>query len=228
MEFRGHQKSSFIDYPDKIATVYFTGGCNFNCPYCHNSGLIKNTGEIIKEKDVFEFLKKREKMIDAICISGGEPTLHRDLFFFLRKIRNFDYLIKLDTNGSRPNILKKLIGEKLLDYIAMDVKAPLEKYNKVAGSRVDIDNIQQSINIIKSFDIDYEFRTTICKELLDLQDIERISMLLKGSKKYVLQNFRDGETVLEGKGKFTSYLKSELQEVGEKIKHLFEQFTIRY
>lgn len=227
IEFKGHQKSSFIDYPDKICTVLFTGGCNFKCPYCHNSELVENLGETVTEDFVFNFLDSRKKMIDAVCISGGEPTLHDGLYDFIRKLKYRGYFVKLDTNGTAPDILDKLIKDKLVDYVAMDIKAPISKYVRVTNSKVDIDKIAKSISIIKASDIDYEFRTTVCKELLTKEDILIIAECLKGSKRYYLQNFKDGNTVLGGEKKLSPFSREILREIEERIKNNFEIFKIR-
>ncbi|MTI67250.1 MAG: anaerobic ribonucleoside-triphosphate reductase activating protein [Firmicutes bacterium] len=228
MYFNGHEKTSFIDYPDKISTVLFTAGCNFKCPYCHNSELLYDNGYKIKEEEVFKFLKKRRKFIDGVCLSGGEATLHKDIYDFLIKVKRLDYLTKLDTNGTNPKLIKKLLDNNLLDYIAMDIKAPFNKYKKIVNIDVDIKNIKESIEIIKNSNIDYEFRTTICKELLTKEDILNISTFLKGSKRYTIQNFKDGDGVLEGKGKFTPYKRKELEEIKEEIKNNFDNFKLRY
>lgn len=227
MEFRGHQKSSFIDYPDKICTVLFTGGCNFRCHYCHNSDLVYNIGEVITEDFVFDYLDRRKKMLDAVCISGGEPTLHDGLYDFIKKVKSTGYLVKLDTNGTNPDILKKLIEDELVDYVAMDIKAPIEKYSKVTNANIDIEKIIESINIIKSSDIDYEFRTTVCIELLTQEDILKIAEYLKGSKRYYLQNFKDRSTVLDGQNKFSPFSRETLREIEEQIKSYFGIFKIR-
>lgn len=227
MEFKGHQKSSFIDYPDKICTVFFTGGCNFRCHYCHNSDLVYDNGKTITEDFVFDYLNKRKKMLDAVCISGGEPTLHEGLYDFITKIKAKDYLVKLDTNGTNPKMLKKLITNRLVDYVAMDIKAPIDKYNNITNTNVNIEKIITSVNILKDSDIDYEFRTTVCRELLTKEDILKIAEYLKGSKRYYLQNFKDGITVLGGENKFTPFSRNTLREIEEQIKHYFGIFKIR-
>lgn len=227
MEFKGHQKSSFIDFPDKICTVFFTAGCNFRCPYCHNSDLVHNKGEVIGEDFVFDYLDRRKKMIDAVCISGGEPTLHEGLYSFIKKLKEKGYLVKLDTNGTNPDLLKKLISDRLVDYIAMDIKAPIYKYNIVSNTNTDIDKITESMSIIKGSDIDYEFRTTVCRELLTQNDIIEIAEYLKGSKRYYIQNFRDGDTILAGQKQFSPYDTRTLKEIEEQIKSYFVIFKIR-
>lgn len=227
MEFKGHQKSSFIDYPDKISTVFFTGGCNFRCSYCHNSDLVYNKGEKITEDFIFDYLEKRKKVLDAVCISGGEPTLHDGLYDFIEKVKAKGYLVKLDTNGTSPYTLNKLVADELVDYVAMDIKAPIDKYNTVANADFAIERVIESIDILKNSYIDYEFRTTICRELLTKEDILKIAEYLKGSRRYYLQNFRDGDTVLGGENKFTPYSKKMLIEIKKQIKNYFGVFKIR-
>lgn len=227
MEFKGHQKSSFIDYPDKICTVFFTGGCNFRCPYCHNSNLVYNEGEYIAEEFALEYLDKRANFLDAVCISGGEPTLHKGLYDFIKKAKDKGYLVKLDTNGTNPKVLKRLIDDNLVDYIAMDIKAPLPKYYEVVNTNVDINSILESISLIKSSCTDYEFRTTVCKELLTYEDIIEIGEYLKGSNRYYIQNFKDGDTILGGQKKFSSYDLDTLKKIEERLKGYFQIFKIR-
>lgn len=227
MNILGIEKSSFIDYPGNICTVIFTGGCNFKCSYCHNSSIVNNIGNNIDEEEIITYLKKRKKFVDALCISGGEPTLQKNLYEFICRVKKEGFLVKLDTNGTNPNLLKKLINEKLIDYVAMDIKASLAKYSSITETYVSLENIKESINILIQNKVDYEFRTTICKELLSIEDIETIAKEIKGCKKYVLQNFRDGETVLGGQNKFTSYNIEELKEIEKTIKLLVNKVVIR-
>lgn len=227
MYFKGLQKSSFIDYPGKISTVLFVGGCNFKCPYCHNSSLVRNEGVNISEEYIYEYLDEKERFIDGICISGGEPTLNEGIVDFIRKIKAKGFLVKLDTNGTRPLVITKLLNEKLLDYIAMDVKAPLHKYNSVVETKADIENIESSIDIIKNSGIEYEFRTTVCKELISKEDIIEIAQYLKGSSRYTIQNFRDGETVLIGKKHLKPYDIELLKKIEKEIKPLFKILKVR-
>jgi len=227
MNIIGIEKSSFIDYPNNICSVIFTGGCNFRCSYCHNSSAVNNIGDRIDEDEVINFLKKRKKFVDALCISGGEPTLQNDLYKFTCRVKEEGFLIKVDTNGTNPNLLRRLIDEKLIDYVAMDIKAPLAKYPNVIQTNINLDDILESINILLENKVDYEFRTTICKELLSVEDIKTIANQLKGCKTYVLQNFRDGETVLDGKNKYTSYKVEELEAIKEVISTLLTNVIIR-
>lgn len=185
----GLQKTSLIDFPKKIAAIVFTRGCNFRCPYCHNPELVSSGYESLDENYVFDFLKTRTGKLDGVVVTGGEPCLQKNLVEFLRGIKKLGFQIKLDTNGSEFNTLEKIIGENLADYIAMDIKAPLEKYESVVRTNVNIQNIQKSINLIMSSGIDYEFRTTITKELLNVDDFFDIGEMIKGADKYYLQKF---------------------------------------
>lgn len=228
MRIIGHQKTSLIDYPDKICTVYFAAGCNFRCPYCHNSHIVKGEEKEIDEKAIFDFLEQRKKFIDAVCISGGEPTLYEDLPEWIGRIKEKGFLIKLDTNGTNPKMLQALLDQNLLDYVAMDVKAPWEKYRQVVGAEADVDGIRESVGILKGEKrIEVEFRTTVCSEYLSLEDILEIAEGLKGSRRYTIQNFHDAETVLAGAGKLHSYDKAALERIGGKIKDWFEVVKIR-
>ncbi len=228
MIFKGHQKISFIDYPSKICTVFFSGGCNFRCPYCHNSSLVYNKGNKLSEKYIYDFLDEKRNYLDAVCISGGECTLFpEELYNFLKKIKEVGFLTKIDTNGTNPQIVEKLINDNLLDYIAMDIKAPFDKYHLVAGVDVDINLIENSIEIIKNANIQSEFRTTVCKELLTHDDIEKISTMIDGAQRYVIQNFKDNDMILAGKDKFTPYNNDDLTYICNKIKNKFKHCNIR-
>ena len=171
--------------------------CNYQCPYCHNSSLVyQQSDNQINESEIFDYIIKRKGIIEGIVISGGEPTLQKDLISFLEKLRKFDIAIKIDTNGSLPNVLKEIIAKKLVDYIAMDIKNSIKKYSiTTAIDNVNTLNVLESINIIKNCNIDHEFRTTIVKELHDLDDLKEIKKLI-GKSKYYLQNFKDTESVI--------------------------------
>lgn len=197
MEIKGFISSSLIDYPEKICSVLFVGKCNFRCPYCFNPELVLDYDkmETIDEEKVWEYLKPRRKWIDGVAIIGGEPTLHKNLGEFLKKIKSLGLLVKIDTNGTNPDFLKELIDKKLIDYIAMDIKAPLEKYERVINAKVDLNKIKKSVKVIKNSGIEYEFRTTIIPGLINEKDILEISKFLKGSKKYCLQQFKPEKTL---------------------------------
>jgi len=187
----GFQKTSLIDYPGKVCAIVFTLGCNFRCGYCHNPELIypDKFPKRIPAKDVFQFLKKRQKKIDAVTITGGEPTLQPDLIDFMRSIKKLGFLIKLDSNGILPQVIKKIIDLKLVNYLAMDIKAPMKKYSQITGVNVDTEKIEQSIKLIMNSKLAYEFRTTIVKSQLNQNDLIKIGKMIKGAKLYALQKF---------------------------------------
>lgn len=198
MLISGLQKLTLLDYPSKMACIIFTGGCNYKCQFCQNSLLIKNKQEnLIDENEILDFLKRRKKLLDGVVISGGEPTIHSDLKNFIIKVKFLGYDIKLDTNGTNPNLLKDLIDSKLIDYVAMDIKNVFNKYENIIGIKPDVDKIKKSIEILKNSNIDYEFRTTIVKEFHDINDILKLCELVGNDSKYYLQNFRDNENVLK-------------------------------
>jgi len=191
MRIGGYEKLSTVDYPGEMACSIFLVGCNFNCGYCHNPSLISGNGEYIDKKEVMDYLIQRRDMLDAVCISGGEPTCNTDLKDFIKEIKALGYKVKLDTNGTHPGVIKDLLKENLLDYIAMDIKASPKKYSKVVGKMVDMKNIYESIEILKNSGIKYEFRTTYLPEL-DKDDINEIATtMVKGNSKYYLQQFRN-------------------------------------
>lgn len=186
----GIQPCSFSDYPSKTAAVIFTQGCNFRCPFCHNGSLLSRdkTG-IISEQACFDFLEKRMEHLDGVVISGGEPTIHTDLLDFTLQIRSLGYLVKLDTNGSKPLMLKQLLDKQSLDYIAMDIKAPLEKYAQLCGLPVNTENINTSMEIIATSGIAHHFRTTEVNHLLNAKDLCKINDLVPTGSAYVVQPF---------------------------------------
>jgi len=193
MQIGGLQKLSLIDYPGKIAATVFLIGCNFRCPYCHNPELvdpkqIKNHPQL-KESDFFKFLDERINLLDGVCITGGEPTIQPGLPKFIENMKKRGFSVKLDTNGSNPEMLGSLIKNNLVDFIAMDIKTSILKYNKVKAKN-KISQVQKSINIIRDSNTDYEFRTTVVPGIVDEKDIKEMGEWLKGAKKFVLQQFR--------------------------------------
>jgi len=194
MMLGGLQKTSLIDYPDKVSAIIFTAGCNFNCHYCYNPEL-RNYSPKMDEEYFFSFLKKRKNQLDAIVVTGGEPTVHSDLPEFISKIKKLGFLVKLDTQGTNPEMVKKLIDSKLIDYVAMDIKGPLEKYREITNCFVNEKAIKETIKILMTSGIDYEFRTTIVKDQLILKDFEKIGKLIKGAGKYYLQAFVPNENL---------------------------------
>jgi len=189
MKIGGIEKTTLIDYPGKVACMIYTIGCNFHCPYCHNPELVDETATEIDIEEIFKLLKERKNLLDGVVITGGEPTLHDDLLDVMARIKKLGYLIKLDSNGTRPEMLKEAVKRGLVDYIAMDIKAPLESYSQQVARPVDIDAIKESIKFIMNCGVDYEFRTTIVKSLLSEDDVEKIVKSIKGAKKYYLQKF---------------------------------------
>ena len=199
MNICGYQKTTLLDYPGHVAATIFTGGCNFRCPFCHNSDLVVNStmSPCISQEEIFAFLKKRKNVLSGICITGGEPTLQTNLSKFIKKVRSLGYKIKLDTNGYRPDVISSLLEDNLLDYIAMDIKAGLSNYAKVSGiPNLDTSKIKESISIIENSGIDYEFRTTVVKELHNRQDFLEISEMLSSSSSYFIQSFKDSGNIL--------------------------------
>ncbi|MBE0069675.1 anaerobic ribonucleoside-triphosphate reductase activating protein [Thermoanaerobacterium thermosaccharolyticum] len=219
---------SLADYPGKVASTVFTSGCNFTCPYCHNSQLIDLQKSIKSEEEFIDYLKKRKNLIDGVCITGGEPTLWKDLKNFIKTIRDLGFSVKLDTNGSRPNVIEDLLNDNLLDYIAMDVKAPKNKYGLFVKNNEDIERIVKSIDLIKNSGIDYEFRTTVNEKLLSTDDFLSIANMISGCKRYVLQRYKYSEGVLNkdlcGKGQCDIEY---LIKIKEAIKDEIEEILIR-
>lgn len=199
MLISGLQKLTLLDYPGKTAAIVFTYGCNFRCPFCHNALLVtERMQDIISEQEVLSFLEKRRGLLDAVCITGGEPTLQKDLKDFIVKVRSLGYAVKLDTNGTNPMLLEELLTECLLDYVAMDIKNAPDKYSLTAGTDVDLNNILKSIELIKSKAPDYEFRTTVTMELHTEADILSIAELVGKDSKYYLQQFKDSGCLISG------------------------------
>lgn len=199
MKIHGWSKLTLLDYPGTIGATLFTGGCNFRCPFCQNGGLVLSPEEepIIPEEEIFAFLKKRQGLLEGVCITGGEPTLQPDLLEFIAKIRVLGYRIKLDTNGYSPRVLKQLIKEGLIDMAAMDIKSSKTQYHKVANiGNFDLSRIEESVNFLKENHIPYEFRTTIVKELHTTEIIEDIGQWLRGSQVYYLQEYKDSDQVI--------------------------------
>lgn len=225
MNIAGVQKVTLLDYPGKVACEIFTQGCNFECPFCQNSSLIPitNTGEF-SEEEIFEYLNLRKNILDGVVITGGEPTVQKDLKGFIKKIKDLGLLVKLDTNGGNPKVLQELIDEDLVDYVAMDIKNIFNKYNITAGKKINLDNIKKSIEILKASKIDYEFRTTIIKEMHSLDDIVSICKLV-GDAKYYLQNFENSENVIDHS--LHGFSREELLFIDKYLKDLFPNVEIR-
>ena len=198
MRSLGLQKLTLLDFPERIACTVFTSGCNMRCPFCHNASLARAEGDEIGEDEFFAFLESRVGRLDGVCISGGEPTLQSDLADFAAKIKSLGFLVKLDTNGTRPEVIRSLISGGLVDYIAMDIKNSPSKYAVTAGvEEQDFGRIAESIKIISESGIDHEFRTTVTAELHTCEDVEAICNLLHQDAKYYLQSYRDEGDIMQ-------------------------------
>ena len=231
MLFGGLQKVTLVDYPGKIAATVFTVGCNFFCSFCHNPELVDpeltKIQPLIKEKEILDFLKERKDYLQALCITGGEPTLQKDLKSFIKKVKKLGYLVKLDTNGSNPQVLKELLKENLIDFIAMDIKAPFNKYHLFTKEKDFTKEIKESIELIKNSKIDYEFRTTLDPLSLTKEDILEIAELIKGSKAYYLQQFHNYKTLNKDYKNLKPIEDKEILEILEKIKPFFKVCGLR-
>jgi len=224
---KGFQKLTLLDYPGKTACTVFTGGCNFRCPFCHNAGLVTRLDtEIITESEIFEHLKKRQGILDGIAITGGEPLLQGDIEEFLSKVREYDYAIKLDTNGSFPQKLKSIIEKGLCDYVAMDIKNSKEKYPETVGiDTFDLSAIEESVEILKESSVPFEFRTTVTKNFHTIIDIENIGKWIAGTENYYLQNFVDSGNLIDSNVEGVS--KAEMEEMLEAVKKYVATAEIR-
>lgn len=198
MKICGFNKTTLLDYPGRVACTIFLGGCNFRCPFCQNGALVMeaDTQPSYSQDEILAFLKKRKGILDGVCVSGGEPTLSAGLPDFLHEIKNLGYDVKLDTNGSRPSVVKKLAADGLIDKVAMDIKACPSNYHVLTGVNVDLDAIRETARWLLNGDLDYEFRTTVVRELHSEKDFQEISQWLSGAKSYYLQAYRDSDGVL--------------------------------
>jgi pyruvate formate lyase activating enzyme len=228
----GLQKTTLIDFPSKISSTVFLIGCNFRCPFCYSPELVlpeKIKKHPVIDKNVFfQFLKERKGLIEGVCVTGGEPTINPDLLIFIKKIKKMGYLVKLDTNGSNPEMVKKLIKQKLLDYLAMDIKAPKEKYKFYSGIRdLDISKIEKSIKILKEGSLDYEFRTTVAPGISQ-EDIKKIVNWISPAKRYFLQSFYKEKEIINPKLlKLPLLEKEEILKIIEEVKSKFEVCELR-
>lgn len=245
---------TLLDYPEHLSAIIFTKGCNFRCQYCYNPMLVWPEGvykpknidsaengnnkfsaeEIeeanfeISENDLFDFLNKRVGKLEGVVVTGGEPTLHSDLPEFIDKIRDLGFKIKLDTNGTNPEMLKKLIANKQIDYIAMDLKGTKESYEKVVGAPVNLESLEKSIKIIMESALPYEFRTTVVPELVEPEDIDLMGEMIKGADKWFLQQFKSDMDLVNPKFEnFSPYPKEVLEKMGENIKKYAKQTGVR-
>lgn len=217
MLIQGIQKLTLLDYPGQVACTLFTAGCNFRCPFCHNASLVTHVdlANTIPEAEVFAFLKKRQGVLDGVCITGGEPLLQQDIESFIGKVKELGYLVKLDTNGSNVTLLKRLVEEKLVDYVAMDIKNTPNKYGMTIGIEgYHLENILQSVDFLLSGAVPYEFRTTVVREFHKREDFAAIGRWIKGAEKYYLQGFKDsGDLISPGLRGYTKDIMEQALEI---------------
>ena len=257
------QKTTLLDYPGHLAATVFVGGCNFRCPFCHNGELVlgdvanslndadeesvrmfgaerreksvavSEKREVIIEDEVLAYLGKRRGILQGVCITGGEPTLQPDLTDFIRRVKELGYLVKLDTNGYRPEVLRELLKDGVLDYVAMDVKASREKYALAAGAvGLDIARIEESIELLKLADIDCEFRTTVVKGIHSMEEFEKIGQWLAGARAYYLQAFRENENMICARTgmenvHYEAYTKSEMEQLADIVGKYVDKVGVR-
>ena len=228
MQIFGFNKTTLLDFPEHVACTVFTGGCNFRCPFCQNGDLVLHRGSlpVLDEEEVFRVLRKRKGILTGVCVTGGEPTLQRDLDVFLSRVKELGYLVKLDSNGYRPEVLQSLCERGLVDYFAMDIKSSPENYARTAGVKeLDMGLIRESVDFIRSCGLDYEFRTTVVRELHSSGDFLSIGEWLKGCKAYFLQSYVESEGVICKE--FSSYSKEELEEFVMLLKPYIDNVSLR-
>lgn len=228
MQIHGFNKTTLLDYPKHLAATIFLGGCNMRCPFCHNASLVLNAASqpTIPEQEVLSYLEKRKTILEGVCITGGEPTLYPDLPEFISRIKALGFKVKLDTNGTNPNMVASLIAAGLLDYIAMDIKNSKEKYSSTVGlDHMSMEPILKSVNLLKSSPIDYEFRTTIVREYHTTEDMLSIGQWLSGTKAYYLQSYEDSGDIL--KPGLHSHSKETLEEYARLLSPMINYVSVR-
>lgn len=226
MQFSGWQRTSLIDFPDRISTILFTQGCSMRCRFCHNPELVAPQKPIegqFTEDDVFSYLAKRKTMLEGVVITGGEPTIQSKLSSFIHRIKEMGFAVKLDTNGYQPEQLENLLSTCSLDYVAMDVKAPLHKYSHVAGVPIDPRRIEKSLDLLSQSKIAYELRTTAAKPLLSMEDLHTIAQQIAGAPMWYVQQFRSGCTLDPALLNQDSYKEEELQYFVDTVEPLYGQ-----
>ena len=230
MIIKGLQKTTLLDFPTKVACTVFTSGCNFRCPFCHNASLVTSidNSDTVNIDAFFDYLKKRKGILDGVCVTGGEPLLQKDIKEFIKEIKALGYAVKLDTNGSRSKTLVELVDEKLIDYVAMDIKSSQEKYSAACG--IDMSPIMSDINESVSFllkgSIPYEFRTTVVRELHSSDDFKSIGEWIKGADKYFLQQFKDSGDLIANDN-FSAYNKEEMEALLDVVKPFVPNAQLR-
>lgn len=228
MKFYGMQKMTLLDYPGYVACTLFTGGCNFRCPFCHNALLVLDLDEnyTIPEEEVLAFLKKRQGLLDGVCVTGGEPLINKDIGDFLSKVKELGFKIKLDTNGTNPALLKELVLQNLVDYVAVDIKNSPEKYAETVGLKsFDMSTINETVNFLMTGCVDYEFRTTVTKQFHTEKSMEEAARFIRGAKRYFLQNFVDSGNLI-GSG-ITGQSKEEMEKLLAVVKKYVPDSCLR-
>ena len=230
MKFGGWQPCSLIDFPGKISVIVFTEGCSFRCPFCHNPGLVlpeKQSPPRLTEKEIFDFLRKRTGKLDGVVISGGEPTIHAGLPLFIKTIKEMGFSVKLDTNGSQPHVIERLLADGFVDYWAMDRKASLARYHLLAGVPIDPSVIVRSSQLIMAGAVEYEFRTTVIRELHSPEEIEQIGKELSGAHRLILQQFRPAVTLDPTLSTATTYTNEEMERLCNTIRPYINECSWR-
>jgi pyruvate formate lyase activating enzyme len=228
MQIGGIQRFSSIDFPSNLAAIVFTVGCNFRCPFCHNPELVTGEASILSEEYVLQFLSTRVRQLEGVVISGGEPTLQPDLSDFIEKVRTLGFRIKLDTNGSRPDVLEYLIARKMLDFVAMDIKHVWSRYAYATGLQsIAIEKIQQSVALLMAGEIDYEFRTTVIRDFHNPQDIVTLSEQIRGARRYAIQEFIPEKTLSEDFAQKLPFERKSIEALALEISKNVEHFEIR-
>jgi pyruvate formate lyase activating enzyme len=228
MKIGGFQKTSLLDYPDRISAIVWTSGCNFHCPFCYNKNLALGTAELFPQDEILSFLSKRKSLLEGVVISGGEPLLHDDIVDFIKKIKDLRLLVKIDTNGAFPERLRELLDQQLVDYVAMDVKAPKKKYPQLSGVNTDLSKIETSLELLKTKAPAYEFKTTFVPGLLTKEDIIEIAQWLKGADTYFLQQFKIKTPLLSSTIEtIMPYPREYLLDTLKEIKPFFKRCAVR-
>lgn len=228
MKIGGFQKTSLLDYPDRISAIVWTSGCNFRCPFCYNRKLATGVAELFPQDEILSFLSKRKELLEGVVISGGEPLLQDDLVDFIKRVKNLRLRVKIDTNGAFPEKLDELLEQQLVDYVAMDVKAPKKKYHTLSGIDVNLSKIEASINLIKNKAQAYEFKTTFVPDFLTTEDIVEIAEWLKGAEVYFLQQFKPMKPLMSSQLESTvPYPREYVYDTLEAIKPFFKRCVVR-
>jgi len=230
MKIGGIQPMTLIDYPGKVAMTLFTIGCNFRCQFCHNPDLVlpKKNPSVYNEQEVFNLIKSRGHLLDAVCLTGGEPCLQKDLLKFIKKLKALGLAVKLDTNGTMPNVLEDLLKHDLIDYFAMDIKAPWQKYAQVTTHRASVEKIKKSAIIIKSSGLTHEFRSTVVPGLHTAQDVVTMARQVKGADKFFIQRFVSAPRLVNDDWQDTkNFTYQELNQIKNKIKDWFKVCSVR-